>query len=292
MNKLEIFWIPVHYSSYELHWILDCKTLIVGPVEEGQGPKELTFNEEYKCPTRITKTNWLNRDTYDDTFSLTQNGVNVVVERTDNGLRTQGWGMNLKIECCIKISGKYQRYSWGRNMLRILHFWFVIKYTKFHYWSIFLLDTCAADSHCVHLKNHTRTVCDVDEGRCVGKNGAERKLIVSIYHFSLKLDTALLYLTYLHNFCLPECLEDSQCHGDSPACNIEVHQCVGKSKNRKIELVSNFYSKNREYFISFYVICGYSFHFSECLDNLHCHDNLTICDKDAHQCVGKNIIIG
>ena len=152
-----------------------------------------------------------------------------MVERTDNGLRTQGWGMNLKIECCIKISGKYQRYSLGRNSQEIYEIPLLINS------SIFLLGTCAADSHCVHLKNHTHTVCDIDAGRCVGKNGAERKLIVSIYHCSLKLDTALWYLTYLHNFCLPECIEDSQCHGDSPACNIEVHQCVGKSKNRKIE---------------------------------------------------------
>ena len=26
--------------------------------------------------------------------------MNVEIERTDNGDRTQGWGMNLEIECC------------------------------------------------------------------------------------------------------------------------------------------------------------------------------------------------
>ena len=88
--------------------------MVVGSVEKGQGPKELTFKEEYKCPTKITKTNWLNRETYDDTFSLTQNGVNVVVERTDNGDRTQGWGMNLEIECCN--DGKYQPEILGKTI--------------------------------------------------------------------------------------------------------------------------------------------------------------------------------
>ena len=46
-----------------------------------------------------------------------------------------------------------------------------------------LLDPCSADSHCVFLKNHT--VCDVDEGLCVGKNGAEQKFIVSVYHLRI-----------------------------------------------------------------------------------------------------------
>lgn len=74
--------------------------MVIGSVEEGQGPKQLIFDHEYKCPTIITKNEWLNQESYDDTFLLTQNGMNVEVERTDNGDRTQGWGMNLEIECC------------------------------------------------------------------------------------------------------------------------------------------------------------------------------------------------
>ena len=53
-----------------------------------------------------------------------------------------------------------------------------------------LLDSCSADSHCVFLKNFP--VCDVDEGRCVGKNGAEQKFIVSIYH----LFKGVIYFNY------------------------------------------------------------------------------------------------
>ena len=79
--------------------------MVIGPVEEGKGPKKLTFDQEYKCPTDITKNEWLNAESYDDTFSLIQDGMNVEVERTDNGDKTQGWGMNLKIECCK--NGKY-----------------------------------------------------------------------------------------------------------------------------------------------------------------------------------------
>ena len=48
-----------------------------------------------------------------------------------------------------------------------------------------LLDSCSADSHCVFLKNFP--VCDVDEGRCVGKNGDEQKFIVSVYHLFINL---------------------------------------------------------------------------------------------------------
>ena len=55
--------------------------------------------------------------------------------------------------------------------------------------SILLLDTCSSDAHCVQLKN--QTACVVDEGRCVGKNEAERKLIVSRNHL-LGLDNCFI----------------------------------------------------------------------------------------------------
>ena len=71
--------------------------MVIGSV--AKGPKQLAFDQEYKCPTYISKNEWLNAESYGDTFSLTQDGMNVEVERTDNGDRTQGWGMNLKIEC-------------------------------------------------------------------------------------------------------------------------------------------------------------------------------------------------
>ena len=87
---------------------IGCETLVIGSADPG--PKELLFYEEYKCPTVITKHEWLNDESYDDTFSLTQNGMNVVVKRTDTADWTKGWGMNLKIECCK--DGKYLTIAW------------------------------------------------------------------------------------------------------------------------------------------------------------------------------------
>ena len=58
-----------------------------------------------------------------------------------------------------------------------------------------ILDTCSADSHCVLRKNNT--VCVVDEGRCVGKNGAEQNFIVSIYH--LFLYNLIMIIKYFYN---------------------------------------------------------------------------------------------
>ena len=78
---------------------IGCKTLVVGAADSG--PKKLLFYKEYKCPTIVTKNEWLNAESYDDTFSVTQNDMNVLVERTDTADRTIGWGMNLQIECCI-----------------------------------------------------------------------------------------------------------------------------------------------------------------------------------------------
>ena len=41
----------------------------------------------------------------------------------------------------------------------------------------------------------------------------------------------------------------------------------------------------------FYVIHERSFHLLECVDDTHCHDALPACDNEAHQCVGKNIML-
>ena len=82
---------------------LGCKTLDIG--KKQNGPKELSFDEEYKCPTVVDKTVWLNQEEYSDTFSVEQRGMKVIVTRTDSGDGTLGWGMSLKIECCK--DGKY-----------------------------------------------------------------------------------------------------------------------------------------------------------------------------------------
>jgi len=95
--------------------VTDCKTLVIGPTLKG--PKKLAFDQEYKCPTYISKNVWLNAERNGDTFTLTKDGMDVEVERTDNGDRTQGWGMNLKIECCktydVGIGNSFQKIESG-----------------------------------------------------------------------------------------------------------------------------------------------------------------------------------
>ena len=41
----------------------------------------------------------------------------------------------------------------------------------------------------------------------------------------------------------------------------------------------------------FNVILEYSSHLLGCLNDSHCHDAFPVCDNDAHQCVGKDIIL-
>ena len=62
----------------------------------GQNQVPYTLENDAICPTTVDKTNWLSDETYGDTFSVTQNGRDLVVQRTDaNG----GWGLPLKF-CC------------------------------------------------------------------------------------------------------------------------------------------------------------------------------------------------
>ena len=56
---------------------------------------------EYTCPNIINKDNWLGGDYYPDTFSIQQRETDIVVTRTDSA---SGWDMNLRFQCCGKIS--------------------------------------------------------------------------------------------------------------------------------------------------------------------------------------------
>ena len=49
------------------------------------------------CPTTVSKSNWATDDTYGDTFSVTQSGVQITVTRSD---KPEGWGMDLRFNCC------------------------------------------------------------------------------------------------------------------------------------------------------------------------------------------------
>ena len=73
----------------------DCTTAQVGSSTKNSITK--TIANGYNCPASVDKTNWLDGHTYPDTFSITQNGNQITVKRTDS---TVGWGMNLKFTCC------------------------------------------------------------------------------------------------------------------------------------------------------------------------------------------------
>ena len=46
----------------------------------------------------MDKTNWIGKEDYKDTFSLTQNGNIITVKRTD---KDGGWGQRLEFKCCV-----------------------------------------------------------------------------------------------------------------------------------------------------------------------------------------------
>ena len=72
-------------------------------VEVGKGPmhgRTVDVKEGYQCPNEVSKDNWLNDETYGDTFEITQEGTKITAVRTDTGDRASGWGMPLRISCC------------------------------------------------------------------------------------------------------------------------------------------------------------------------------------------------
>ena len=73
----------------------DCTTAQIGSSMKNSITK--TIAKGYNCPASVDKTNWLDGHTYPDTFSITQNGDQITVRRTDSN---DGWGMNLRFRCC------------------------------------------------------------------------------------------------------------------------------------------------------------------------------------------------
>ena len=75
------------------------------------------------CPAVVNRNNWNSVETYGDTFAVTQDGVSVTVDRTDNP--AGGWGMNLGFDCSIAPSaaaaagvGRRSRRRWRRRRRR------------------------------------------------------------------------------------------------------------------------------------------------------------------------------
>jgi len=73
----------------------DCARAVVG--KSSRSSKKITIPFNRRCPKTVSKSNWLQGDTYGDTFSVDQFKTHVIVTRTD---KNEGWGMELMFECC------------------------------------------------------------------------------------------------------------------------------------------------------------------------------------------------
>ena len=75
----------------------------------GAQTKTVKVISEYTCPIVVNKDNWLGEDGHSDTFSVRQRETDIVVTRTDSA---SGWDMNLRFQCCGKISNvKHSKFS-------------------------------------------------------------------------------------------------------------------------------------------------------------------------------------
>eukprot|EP00930_Biecheleria_cincta_P098140 TRINITY_DN89825_c0_g1_i1.p1 TRINITY_DN89825_c0_g1~~TRINITY_DN89825_c0_g1_i1.p1 ORF type:complete len:411 (-),score=107.04 TRINITY_DN89825_c0_g1_i1:77-1309(-) len=74
-----------------------CITLQVGKSSSATASASLP-SSSFACPSKVDKTNWIGAgSSHGDTFSVSQNGAQVTVGRSD---ASEGWGMDLKFECC------------------------------------------------------------------------------------------------------------------------------------------------------------------------------------------------
>lgn len=62
------------------------------------GSKIVNLDKKFQCPSRLSKANWLGKDTWPDAFSIEADGDTIIVTRTD--APGKGWGMNPRIKCC------------------------------------------------------------------------------------------------------------------------------------------------------------------------------------------------
>jgi len=73
-----------------------CKIYVVGGSDKPS--KSITIDSKCKCPTTVDKSNWLDGYKHGYKFSVTRNGDQATITRTD---KKEGWGiMNLQFRCC------------------------------------------------------------------------------------------------------------------------------------------------------------------------------------------------
>jgi hypothetical protein len=57
------------------------------------------LDKRFDCPSKLSKANWLGKDTYGDALSIDADGDSIIVTRTDS--TGKGWGMNPQVKCCM-----------------------------------------------------------------------------------------------------------------------------------------------------------------------------------------------
>ena len=57
----------------------------------------MLVRDGYKCPAFVNKANWFGGESNDDNFSVTHNGNEITIKRTD---RDSGWSHQLEFKCC------------------------------------------------------------------------------------------------------------------------------------------------------------------------------------------------
>ena len=85
-------------SFYVTRQFSEC---FIAKVGSGLKSKTITIGNGLQCPELVDKSNWLGGHQWPDTFSVVQNGSDIVVTRTDS---TDGWAMDLQFMCCPKRS--------------------------------------------------------------------------------------------------------------------------------------------------------------------------------------------
>ena len=74
-----------------------CRIVDVG--SSNGGTKIVKLDKQFHCPSKLSKANWLGKDSYGDVFSIDADGDSIIVTRTDSP--GKGWGMNPQVKCCI-----------------------------------------------------------------------------------------------------------------------------------------------------------------------------------------------
>ena len=70
---------------------------MIAEVGLGRISKTIAMETGYQCPKLVNQTNWMDGHTWPDTYSVEQTDNKITVYRTDS---TDGWGMNLRFQCC------------------------------------------------------------------------------------------------------------------------------------------------------------------------------------------------